>query len=165
MADIYAANTILVIGNDPSQQNPLVAWQIRTAIRHHNASLYLINSQPSKLERKASITIRVAAGGEAAAVHWLARNEGNFPEEVSAQLAKLKENLEQGGDAVILFGAGISGAAISDLITFGSRLQGLTRLMALGDYANSRGAADMGVLSGPAAGLRAAFGWRRALAL
>ncbi len=48
MADIYAANAILVIGNDPTQQNPLVAWQIRTAIRHHNAKLYLLNSQPSK---------------------------------------------------------------------------------------------------------------------
>src|SRR5277367_1336739 len=145
MADIYAANHILVIGNDPSQQNPLVAWQIRTAIRHHNAKLYLINSQPTKLERQSSLTIRVSAGAEAAAVHWLARGEGKFPEEVTGQLSKLKETLEQALDAVIVFGAAISGQAIRDLITFGSRLQASTRLMALGDYANSRGAADFGV--------------------
>jgi NADH-quinone oxidoreductase subunit G len=78
-------------------------------------------------------------------VHWLARAEGNLPEEITAQLAKLKETLEQAGDLVILFGASLTGAAIRDLITFGSRLQASTRLMALGDYANSRGAADMGV--------------------
>jgi NADH-quinone oxidoreductase subunit G len=145
MADIYAANNILVIGNDPSQQNPLVAWQIRAAIRHHNAKLYIINSQPTKLERQSSLTIRVPAGAEAAAVHWLARGEGNFPEEITGQLAKLKETLEQTLDAVVLFGAAIAGQAIRDLITFGSRLKASTRLMALGDYANSRGAADFGV--------------------
>jgi NADH-quinone oxidoreductase subunit G len=143
MADIYAASTILVIGNDPSQQNPFVAWQIRTAIRHHNAKLYLLNAQPAKLERQAALTVRVAAGADAAAVHWLARGEGNFPEEITTQLSKLKESLEQATDAVILFGASISGPAVRDLITFGSRLQASTRLMALGDYANSRGAADM----------------------
>ena len=42
MAHIDAANTILLIGNDPSQQNPLVAWQIRSAVRHHGAHLYSI---------------------------------------------------------------------------------------------------------------------------
>ncbi|MGA8074830.1 MAG: molybdopterin-dependent oxidoreductase, partial [Candidatus Acidiferrales bacterium] len=55
MGDIYAASTILVIGNDPSQQNPFVAWQIRTAIRHHNSKLYLLNAQPAKLERQAAL--------------------------------------------------------------------------------------------------------------
>ena len=33
-----------------------------------------------------------------------------------------------------------------DLVAFGARFGGKTRFMALGDYANSRGAADMGVL-------------------
>ena len=145
MADIYAANTILVIGNDPSQQNPLVAWQIRTAIRHHNARLYLINSQPSKLERKATLTVNAAPEGEAAALHLLATGEGNIKSETAEQLSKLKEALEQATDAVILFGASITGAALRDLVAYASRLQGTTRLMALGDYANSRGAADMGV--------------------
>jgi len=37
-------------------------------------------------------------------------------------------------------------AAISVLAAFGSKLPGKTRYMVLGDYANSRGAADMGVL-------------------
>ena len=46
----------------------------------------------------------------------------------------------------IVFGSELSGTAIADLVGFGSKLQGKVRYMALGDYANSRGAADMGVL-------------------
>ena len=45
-----------------------------------------------------------------------------------------------------MFGSEITGAAIAQLVGFGSTLPGHTRYMALGDYANSRGAADMGML-------------------
>jgi NADH-quinone oxidoreductase subunit G len=152
MADVYEASTVVVIGNDPTQQNPLVAWQIRTGIRHHNSKLYLINSQPSKLERKATQFIQLppdAASGtdaEAAAINWLASGQGNFAPEVSDGLVKLRTALESSSDVVIVFGAAINGAAVWDLVAFGSRLSGRTRYMALGDYANSRGAADFGVL-------------------
>jgi len=47
---------------------------------------------------------------------------------------------------VIVFGAELTGAAVRDLVKFGSTLPGQTRYLALGDYANSRGAADMGQL-------------------
>src|SRR6202167_3341371 len=43
MADIYKANAVLLIGNDVTNQNPLVAWQIRTGVRHHQTRLYAIN--------------------------------------------------------------------------------------------------------------------------
>jgi NADH-quinone oxidoreductase subunit G len=62
------------------------------------------------------------------------------------QLVLLKANLEKESDVAIVFGAEISGAAIAQLVAFGSKLPGKTRYLALGDYANSRGAADMGVL-------------------
>src|SRR5271170_6747441 len=35
MADVYNAPAVLLIANDVTQQNPLVAWQIRTGVRHH----------------------------------------------------------------------------------------------------------------------------------
>src|SRR5216683_2404996 len=63
MDQLYKSQAVLLIGNDPTNQNPLVAWQIRSGVRHH-----------------------------------------------------------------------------------GLKLHGKVRYMALGDYANSRGAADMGVL-------------------
>ena len=158
MADVYEANTVVVIGNDPTQQNPLVAWQIRTGIRHHNSKLYLINSRRSMLERKATQSVQFpadaashfdaasGANAEAAAVNWLATGQGNIRPEASEQLAQLKTALESSSDVVIVFGAAITGAAVRDLVAFGSRLPGRTRYMALGDYANSRGAADFGVL-------------------
>ena len=72
MADVYNSNATLLIGNDVTQQNPLVAWQIRTAIRHRSARLYVVNGRPSKIHRKASYLVEVAHGGERQAVRWLA---------------------------------------------------------------------------------------------
>src|SRR5208282_1966317 len=60
MADIYTANAIFLIGNDVTQQNPLVAWQIRTAVRHHGQRLYVINGQPSQIHRKAAQVVELS---------------------------------------------------------------------------------------------------------
>jgi NADH-quinone oxidoreductase subunit G len=146
MADVYKANAVLLIGNDVTNQNPLVAWQIRTGVRHHQTRLYAINGQPSKIHRQAAHGVETAKGGEAAAVRWLATGEGQFEQSVSESLGQMKSALEKESDVAILFGADIQGGAIRDLVAFGSRLGGQTRYMALGDYSNSRGAADMGIL-------------------
>jgi NADH-quinone oxidoreductase subunit G len=146
MAQLYDAKTVFVIGNDPSNQNPLVAWQIRSGIRHHGSKLYILNSNDIKLERKASQFVQVPAGQEAAAVRWLTTGEGQLAGGVAEKLGGLRQALEAESGIAIVFGSGITGAAIADLVAFGSRLQGPVRYMALGDYANSRGAADMGLL-------------------
>ena len=146
LADVYTTNAVLLIGNDVTNQNPLVAWQIRTGVRHHQMRLYAINGQPSKIHRQAAHGVETAKGGEAAAVRWLATGEGQFEQSVSESLGQMKSALEKESDVVILFGADIQGGAIRDLVAFGSRLAGQTRYMALGDYSNSRGAADMGIL-------------------
>src|SRR5437764_9449255 len=72
MRDVLNAPAILLIGNDPTEQHPLLAWQIRNAVRLHNAKLYLINSQPIKLRRQATAFAQVNKGGEGAAVAFLA---------------------------------------------------------------------------------------------
>src|SRR5580704_8783457 len=146
MADIYKTNAVLLIGNDVTNQNPLVAWQIRTGVRHHQARLYAINGRPSKIHRQAAHRVETSPGGEAAAVGWLAKGEGQLEQSVLDSLGRMKAALGKESDVVILFGADIQGRAITDLVSFGSRLGGQTRYMALGDYSNSRGAADMGIL-------------------
>src|SRR5580698_10164199 len=146
MADVYTAPAVLLIGNDVTQQNPLVAWQIRSGVRHHQTRLYVINGMESKIFRQAAIVAEVGKNGERNAVAWLATGKGDFPEREAQSLAKIKEAIEKASDVLIIFGAGIQGAAIRDLVAFGSRLGGQTKYIALGDYANSRGAADMGVL-------------------
>jgi len=146
MDQLYKSSAVLMIGNDPTNQNPLVAWQVRTGIRHHNTKLFILNSRDIKLDRKATQFIRVAQGQEVAAIRWMGREEGQLAPDMVEKLVQLKAALEAESEVAIVFGAEISGAAIAELVAFGSRLPGNVRYMALGDYANSRGAADMGVL-------------------
>ena len=146
MADLYNAPAVLLIGNDVTQQNPLVAWQIRTGVRHHGLQLYAINSLPSKIHRQAKIAVAVAKGQEHQALRWLATEKGQFDPKTTEALVQLKAALEAEKDVVVLFGADIQGAAIRDLVSLTARFGGKTKFMALGDYANSRGAADMGIL-------------------
>ena len=146
MADIYNAPAVLLIGNDVTQQNPLVAWQIRTGFRHHGLRLYAFNGQPSKIHRQAKIAIEMPAGSERQALQWLATEKGQFDPQVTESLVQLKAALEAESDVVVLFGADIQGSAIRDLISLAARFGGTTKFMALGDYSNSRGAADMGIL-------------------
>ena len=146
MEQLYEAKAVLLIGNDPTDQNPLVAWQIRTGIRHHGTKLFVMNAREIKLKRKAKQFVKLAPGQEAAAIKWLAHEEGQLAPTLVEQLVQLKAGLEAESNVAIVFGAEVSGAAIAQVVAVGSKLPGKARYMALGDYSNSRGAADMGVL-------------------
>jgi NADH-quinone oxidoreductase subunit G len=146
MEQLYKSPAVLLVGNDPTNQNPFVAWQIRTGIRHHQSKLFLLNAREIKLHRQATQFVKVAEGEELAAIRWMGREEGSLAPELVEKLVQLKAALEEESEVAIVFGAEISGAAIAELVAFGSKLPGKVRYMALGDYANSRGAADMGVL-------------------
>ena len=89
-------------------------------------------------------------------MRWLAGSDAPIDAGVAERLGALRSSLEKESNVVIVFGAELTGAAVRDLVKFGSSLPGQTRYMALGDYANSRGASDMGLLAGNAARLRCA---------
>lgn len=146
MKQLEEMKAVLIIGNDPTNQNPLVAWQIRKGIRLNGAKLFVLNSREIKLKRKATQFVKVAAGQEAAAIRWMAREEGQLPSGLVEELVQLKAALDAEPEVAIVFGAEMTGAAIAQLVAFGSDLHGKVRYLALGDYANSRGAADMGLL-------------------
>jgi NADH-quinone oxidoreductase subunit G len=146
MEQLYESKAVLVIGNDPTNQNPLVAWQIRSGIRHFGTKLFIINAKEIKLQRKATQFVKIQPGHEGAALRYLGHEQGNLAPGLVEQLVQLKAALEAESDIAIIFGEEVSGAAIAHVVSFGSKLPGKTRYMALGDYANSRGAADMGVL-------------------
>ena len=65
------APAILLIGNDPTEQHPLLAWQIRTNVRLHRAKLYVVNSSPIKLRRQATAFAQIAPGSEGSFVQFL----------------------------------------------------------------------------------------------
>jgi NADH-quinone oxidoreductase subunit G len=148
MTQLYQADAVLLVGDDPTEQNPLVAWQIRSAKRHRASRLYVINSKSIKLLRKADGFVEVPQDGEPAAVRWLASGDAQLDAGTAERLGALKSALEKESNVVIVFGAELTGKAVRDLVNFGSSLPGQTRYIALGDYANSRGASDMGLLPG-----------------
>jgi NADH-quinone oxidoreductase subunit G len=149
MRDVYQGSAILLIGNNPTDEHPLLAWQIRNNVRLHQARLYVVNSKPIKLRRQATIFSQIPEGAEASLIAFLAGDDSalaaiasdvNLPE----SLMSLREKLLAEPNLVIIFGAEIRGEAVSSLLSFGAQLQG-AKYICLGDYANSRGAADMGL--------------------
>jgi NADH-quinone oxidoreductase subunit G len=150
--DIGEASSILLVGNDPTHQHPLIAYQIRQAVRHHDAHLYLLNSREIKLQRQAKQSVTVPAGGEAEAIHALAGKPSPALAANAGELAALNENLRKESGTIIIFGDEICGQDVAALVPWGLTLPGRTRFVALGDYANSRGAADMGLMPDALAG-------------
>ena len=147
MADVFSAPAILLIGNDPTEQHPLLAWQIRNNVRLHRARLYVINSQPIKLRRQATSFVQITAGTEGRVAAFLAGDDaaadGFSSTNKDAWLA-LRDTLRGESNLVIVFGSEVRGGDISSLVKFGSGIPGV-KYVCLADYANSRGAADMGL--------------------
>ncbi len=147
MADVFTAPAILLIGNDPTEQHPLLAWQIRNNVRLHRARLYVVNSRPIKLRRQATAFMQIPAGAEARLAAFLAGDDDAADHLGSGDKQNLlawRETLRGEKDLVIIFGAEIQGASLASLADFGSKLSG-AKFICLADYSNSRGASDMGL--------------------
>src|SRR5205807_4933 len=145
MRDVYNAPAILLIGNDPTEEHPLLAWQIRNNVRLHRARLYVVNSQSIKLRRQAASFLQIPARNEASFAAFLAGDDSAANTMgTGEQWLPLREKLRGEQNLVIIFGSELRGDAIAELVKFASSIPG-AKLVCLGDYANSRGAADMGL--------------------
>jgi NADH-quinone oxidoreductase subunit G len=147
MRDVFSAPAILLIGNNPTDQHPLLAWQIRNNVRLHRARLYVVNSTAIKLRRQAAMFAQITEeDGESAFVRFLAGNEaaphGLAAGETSAEmLTQLRDKLRGEQQLVVAFGSELRAEGIAELV----RALPQAKFICLGDYANSRGAADMGL--------------------
>ena len=149
MREVLDAPAILLIGNDPTNQHPLLAWQIRTNVRLRRAKLYVINSAPIKLRRQAAGFGLLPAGAEAKAVGFLSGDDSLLDWLVSEGTSRdawieLREKIRAEQNMVIAFGSEVRGHDIGKLAEFATTLTG-AKLICLGDYANSRGASEMGL--------------------
>ena len=163
MRDVYNAPAILLIGNDPTEQHPLLAWQIRNNVRLHRAKLYVVNSAEIKLKRQATGFLQIPGGAEGRFAAFLAGDDsaaealgsvtgsGADAGESSATTQDqqttptgFRDQVRGEQNLVIVFGAEIRGGDIAFLVRFGSGIPG-AKFLCLADYANSRGAADMGL--------------------
>jgi NADH-quinone oxidoreductase subunit G len=145
MNEVSGAPAILLIGSDPTEQHPLLAWQIRNAVRLRNARLYVVNANPIKLTRQAVQVAKIASATEPDFVSFLAGNDAAAAKLGVAgdALGKLREALAAEANLLIIFGPELRGAAIEALVAYGAPKG--AKFIGLADYANSRGAADMGL--------------------
>jgi NADH-quinone oxidoreductase subunit G len=133
LRQIAVAPAILLIGGDPTEEHPLLAWELRTNVRLNKARLYIANSKSIKLERQARAVQGLPPNGYKDLTAILDRGESDFAKAVMAE-----ESL------VIIFGQEFRGAAVEALVAWGLA-RGNVKFAYLGDHANSRGASDMGL--------------------
>lgn len=128
VGDLYTCDAALILGSDLAQQHPLLAVQLRANWRHHRAAVYAITPGPVREDQYAARSLRAEAGSE------------------SQRLEELRDELKSRKNLVILYGASVKGDAVRHLVAFGDSLGIPVQYVCLVDYANSRGALDMGLL-------------------
>jgi NADH-quinone oxidoreductase subunit G len=134
MRDAGTAPAILLVGGDPTNEHPLLAWQIRCNVRLNKARLYIVNHRSIKLERQAKGTQGVPPNGYRDLTALLDSIQGDFAKAVMAEESLL-----------IIVGQEFRGEQIGNLVQWGLK-RGNVKFAFLGDHSNSRGAADMGLL-------------------
>ena len=76
LRDTETAKAILLIGGNPTEEHPLLAWNLRTNVRLNNARLYIANREPIKLRRQAKKFLEISEFGYAPLANYLAGNDG-----------------------------------------------------------------------------------------
>ena len=143
LRDFATAPAMLVVGNDPTEQHPALAWNLRTNVRQNRARLYLVNHEEIKLRRQAKGFLHVPGDGYASVLAWLAGKDSDFAPDETA--TKFRDALREEQSLVVAFGSELRGGLIDTLAALAEALPN-AKFAALGDYANSRGASDMGLL-------------------
>jgi NADH-quinone oxidoreductase subunit G len=141
LRDTATAPAILLIGGNPTEEHPLLAWNLRTNVRLNRARLYVANARQIKLERQAKAKLRLNESGYAALPAYFDGTDSTITD-LSFREAVLGEE-----SLLVIFGQEYSGADLEALMAWGLK-RGNVRFAFLGDHANSRGAADMGLLPG-----------------
>lgn len=155
--DIRYAKTILLIGGEPEELQPLTGKQIRQAVRNGGAKLIVINSTPIRLTEQAAQFLHIRAGAEDAAVLALANssNDSLASEKLgveASEIQKLRQLItDTQGDLIVAFSTELSAAAQAVLaqLPYALRADGRRVLLhPLPLYNNSVGAHDMGLANG-----------------
>ncbi|HTZ90196.1 MAG TPA: molybdopterin-dependent oxidoreductase [Alloacidobacterium sp.] len=143
LRDTLTAPAILLLGNNPTEQHPALAWNLRSNLRLNRVRIYIANHAKIKLRRQAHAFLEIQQDGYASLVRYLAGNDGAMTADDDA--AAFRDAVRKEESLLIVFGSEFRGRDIHALVDFGLSLPN-TKFAALGDYANSRGAADMGLL-------------------
>jgi NADH-quinone oxidoreductase subunit G len=155
--DIRYAKTIVLIGGEPEELQPLTGRQIRQAVRNGGAKLIIVNSREIRLKQQAAEFLHVRAGAEDAAVMALF---GAELDELAARKMGVEASVLDGlrktineteGDLVFMFGGELSKAAQALVAQLPHTFASATRRVLLHPlplYNNSIGAHDILLMRG-----------------
>lgn len=153
--DIRYAKTILLIGGEPEELQPLTGKQIRQAVRNGGAQLIIVNSVPIRLSEQAIEFVHIFPGTEDAIVLALYDQAADplVAEKAGidvAQLTRLRAAMANGtGDLVVMFGGELSPAAQTVIAQLPASFTNDSRRVLLHPlplFNNSIGAHDMGMM-------------------
>ncbi len=155
--DIRQAKTILLIGGEPEELQPLTGKQIRQAVRNRGAKLIVVNSVPIRLTEQASQFVHIRPGTLDAAI--LALQSGAHDQLAAgkmgietAELDRLRQTITNSqGDFVIILGAELSAESQAVVAQLPQALAGEGRRVLLHPlplFNNSVGAYDVGLMNG-----------------
>jgi len=143
---VEKAPALLLVGGDPTNQAPLTAWNIRTNVRLNKARVYIANHEEIKLRRQAKAFVQVQQFGYGSFAAYLAGDDASAE---AASIVAQADELSSFRSAVlgeeklvVVVGNEVRGGELASLI----RALPNAKFALLSDYANSRGASDMGVL-------------------
>jgi NADH-quinone oxidoreductase subunit G len=150
LRDTLTAPAILILGGDPTIQAPATAWNIRTNVRNNRARLYVANSAEIKLRRQAKAFAHIAPFSYGALAGFLAGDDSAVESLThagadAASFHKFRDAVAAEEQLLVLIGSEFRGADLKRLLDFGTTLPN-RKFALISDYANSRGAADMGLL-------------------
>ncbi len=144
--DVLTASNVLIIGGDPTNQAPLTAWNLRTNVRLNKAKLFIANTEQIKLRRQAKAFVQVAPFAYNAFVSYLTGDDSAANSaSVSAQadqLSTFRSSVREAENLLVLIGNELRDGELTRLVNLFPN----AKFACIADYANSRGASDMGVL-------------------
>jgi NADH-quinone oxidoreductase subunit G len=121
VADLYERKAILVLGADLALEHPMLSYQVRANYRHHQARVYVVTPQAVREDKYAVASVR------------------------GRDYESLRDKLKAEPELVILFNDSYKGDDLRKLVDFAESLGIPVKFICLVDYANSRGAVDMGL--------------------
>jgi NADH-quinone oxidoreductase subunit G len=152
--DIRYAKTIVLIGGEPEELQPLTGKQIRQAVRNGGAKLAIVNAKRIRLAEQAAQFIHIRPGSEEAFVLSLvdAENDTQAAQKLGVEtdaLATLRQLIsDTAGDVIVMFGGELGPAAQTIVAQLPAKFSADTRRVLLHPlplYNNSVGAHDMGL--------------------
>jgi len=143
---VEKAPALLLVGGDPTNQAPLTAWNIRTNVRLNKARVYVANHEEIKLRRQAKAFLHLQQFGYGSFAAYLAGDDASAEAtSIVAQadeLSAFRSAVLGEEKLVVVIGNEVRGGELANLI----KALPNAKFALLSDYANSRGASDMGVL-------------------